>query len=499
MSVLPSPRRPRNSLLDWLTSNALLYGLLAIAGSAFLAAVALVGVWAHEAWKGDAPALSDAQAAAAPTLALPPPWDGKERVNVLLLGVDDRPWDANWGPPRADAIILLTLDPRTMTAGAISLPRELWVKLDLPELPSGKINQAYSFGEAEYGPGGGARLTAQVVGRLLQIKVHHYVVVNFRAFITFVDAIHGVHIDVPQRMALDVFTADGKRYDYPLYPGRQVLSGALALAYARNRSVGQDGDFGRIRRQQQVLEAVLQRLKNPRVLAELTVKAPFLAKAMADNLQTDLSVTDALRLARLATQVPRQNIRLALITQKEAPASMQWERGQQVYALVPNEEAILAVRDRVFAPPPPTPTPAPQATATPAATATRAQATLSPTPLPPTPTPPLGVSQALAEHPTLLVENGTTTAHLACRTARWLRSQGFDSVEIGNAADRYANSLLLVYADRPQTVAFLQAWLHLPDDRLRFLSAEAPPADLVLILGDDWAQAHAVDGVSCNP
>ena len=478
---MPSPRRrrPRPNLADILTSNAVLYGLVALAVILACGAGGLLVSSIRGAHTSDA---TPSAATPLPTLALPPRWDGKERVNVLLLGVDERPWDPNWGAPRADAIILLTLDPQTMTGGAISLPRDLWV--NLPGIGERKLNQAYSLGEAVYGAGQGPVLTAKVVGNLLQTPVHHYVVVNFQAFIAFVDAIHGIKIDVPQRMALDVFAADGRRYDYPLYPGVQVLRGDLALAYARNRSVGNDGDFGRMRRQQQVLEGVLERLKDPRILAELTVKAPLLAAQLKDSLKTDLSVGDALRLARLAAEVPRANIHQVVIDQRQATATFKWEQGVQVYALVPDETKILAARDEVFHPaPPPTPTP----------TLPPALVTPSPTPLPP------DVREIVAaEAPRLLVQNGTTVNGLACRTATWLARRGFDQVETGNADGAYTKTLLVEYTPKPRTLAYLKALFGVEESQVLYRASAAPPADIVIILGARWASSGKVDGVPCG-
>ena len=470
---------PQRAFRRRATPLFLAYALVAVACLSFTAAA---GVLIHR-FGGAATPPPTSQATSLPSLVLPPPWNGKERVNVLILGVDDRPWDPTWGPPRSDTVILATLDPQTMTAGAISLPRDLWV--NLPGIGERKLTQAYALGEMVYGKGQGPRLVAEVVSDLLHVPVHHYVVVNFRAFITLVDAVHGVKIDVPQRMALDVFTADGRRYDYPLYPGVQVLNGELALAYARNRSVGHDGDFGRMRRQQQVLEGVLQRLKDPRVLAELALKAPSLADQLSDNLHTDISVSDALRLARLAAEVPWQNVHLVVIDQREATATTKWENGVPVYALVPNEAKLLAARDQVFSPPPPpTPTPLPPATATAAA-------------LPPTPT--VTAVEALQEAPRLLVENGTDVNGLACRTAALLRAQGFDQIDTRNADRHYAHTMLVEYTARPKTLAFLQQRFAVSPSRVQYRTSADPPADIVIILGSDWAASGQVDGVTCSP
>jgi len=479
----PSSRRSRRSNTSWLdvlTSGKVILGLLAVSVLGFVAAVA---VWLSQ---GEAPpsvAAGPHNLTPAATLELPPRWDGKERINMLLLGVDDRPWDPNWGPPRADTLIVLTLDPATMSAGVISLPRDLWV--NLPGIGERKLNQAYSLSVPLYGREGAARYTANVVGDLLQIPIHHYAVVNFQAFIVFVDAIYGVKIDVPKRMALDVIKVDGQRSEYPLKPGRQVLPGSLALAYARYRSDA-DGDFGRMRRQQQVLEAALERLKDPRILAELTLEAPALVKQLQGSLITDISVGDALRLARLAADIPREKIHFAVIDQRQAESTFRWENGVQVYALVPIEEKILAVRDKVFSPeaePTPTSYPVPTSTADAQATPVLDQEKRA---------------AALQEAPQLLIQNGTNTPALACRTAAMLEQWGFTLVETGNADDEYNVTVLLEYAPLPATRIFLQDVFGVPDNRVRYMAADDPPAGIVVILGKDWAESGKVDHVLCT-
>ncbi len=90
-------------------------------------------------------------------LPKPEPWDGTSRVNVLVMGLDYRDWEAG-ETPRTDTMILLTFDPINKTAGIVSLPRDLWV--NIPGFEYAKINTAYYLGEAYNLPGGGAALVA---------------------------------------------------------------------------------------------------------------------------------------------------------------------------------------------------------------------------------------------------------------------------------------------------------------------------------------------------
>ena len=59
----------------------------------------------------------------------PPPWDGTNRVSLLVMGLDYRDWQAGEGPPRTDTMILFTVDPINRTAGMLSIPRDLWVNI----------------------------------------------------------------------------------------------------------------------------------------------------------------------------------------------------------------------------------------------------------------------------------------------------------------------------------------------------------------------------------
>ena len=90
----------------------------------------------------------------------PIPWDGANRVTMLVMGLDYRDWEGE-GPSRTDTMMLLTMDPVSRTAGMLSIPRDLWV--NVPGFDYGKINTAYYLGELYNLPGGGPGLAIQTV------------------------------------------------------------------------------------------------------------------------------------------------------------------------------------------------------------------------------------------------------------------------------------------------------------------------------------------------
>ncbi|HMN27639.1 MAG TPA: LCP family protein, partial [Caldilineaceae bacterium] len=127
-------------------------------------------------------------------------------LNVLLIGTDARLDE--YGPPRTDTLILLTLDRTTQTAGMLSLPRDLWVPIPSYNLTY-KINTAYAIGEERNYPGGGAQLVKDTVSSFIGQPVQYYVQINFRGFVELLDLIDGVDLNVPKTIHDEAYpTAD---------------------------------------------------------------------------------------------------------------------------------------------------------------------------------------------------------------------------------------------------------------------------------------------------
>jgi len=400
----------------------------------------------------------------------PQPWDGKSRINILLLGVDDRTWQTGDGPPRTDTIILATINPANNTIGMLSLPRDLWV--EVPGQGYYKINQAFPLGEAEGLDGGGAGLAMATVEQFLNVEIPFYVQVNFDAFVTLIDEIGGVKVNVPAEITIDPLGDGNTR---KLQPGVQTLPGDLALAYVRNRNTT-GGDFDRAARQQQVLIALLKRLTDFDLLPTLLRKAPALYQQVASGVSTNLTWGQLLTLGKLAYQIPPENIKNVVIDLNAATASTNFY-GQ--YILIPIPEKIEALKASIFAaqPSPFTATPWPTAA-------------LPPTDAPPTITP---VADLLASPtpaplsgPSVIVQNGTFISGLATQTASLLQSYGVNVIEASNADGIYDQSLLIDYTGNQDTIARLREILEKPDLLVFNRYDPDPPADILLIIGADW-------------
>ena len=177
----------------------------------------------------------------------------------------------------------------------ISLARDLLVPL--PGYTNvAKINSAHVLGEVYKYPGGGPALARATVASFIGHPIDYYVRMNFEGFRQIIDQMGGIDIDVPKAINDPLYPDNNYGYD-PFYipAGHIHMDGTLALKYARTRH--EDSDYGRARRQQQVVLAVKQKLTQPGQLALLLPRLPGLMVTLAKSVQTDMPLDKLLSLA----------------------------------------------------------------------------------------------------------------------------------------------------------------------------------------------------------
>lgn len=262
-------------------------------------------------------------------------------MTVLLIGLDARPGEGLLA--RGDALMLARLDPDRGAVTLLSLPRDLWVPI--PGYGEGKINGAFLYGEQREPQGGGLRLMRQTVGAALGVEVDYAVAVDFRGFRALIDAIGGITVDVPRELYDPAFPTEDYGYTVAHFlPGPQQMDGATALMYARTRHP--DSDFERIKRQQQVIVAIAERLRERGVLRNLH-EADALTTALLPYVHTDLPPDLALAMLWAMRDVERGAVTRLVVT-----PDMLWEttvRG--AYALVPQPGVLTALGQRLLATP----------------------------------------------------------------------------------------------------------------------------------------------------
>ncbi len=234
------------------------------------------------------------------------PWDDPRRVSVLLMGIDQRSGEEGVFP--TDTIILFSLDPVGNTAALLSIPRDLWV--EYPGLnTSGRINGANIVGDdINYPGGGGPAYVVRTVEKELGVKIPFYVLINFEVFNTLIDAIGPIEVCPPEPIDDDRYP-DGS-YGYITIhfdAGCQELDSERLLQYARTRH--QDSDIGRSARQQEVILSVRKKVLSAGGVTALLPQAPALWQSVQDNIRTNMSFEDMVRLALKAEEIPSENIR----------------------------------------------------------------------------------------------------------------------------------------------------------------------------------------------
>ncbi len=176
-------------------------------------------------------------------------------------GLDDLTNFGRVGGSRGDVIMLVRLDRGESRAQILSIPRDTWV--EIPGSDNNKINAAYAIG--------GPSLMVRTIQENLKIEVNHYVEIDFVGFIALVDQLGGIEMAFP-------YPARDLKSGLDVPAGELTLDGKTALAYARSRTYEElrDGvwvkvdanDIGRTQRQQELIRAILRRLKRPSTVTE---------------------------------------------------------------------------------------------------------------------------------------------------------------------------------------------------------------------------------------
>lgn len=189
--------------------------------------------------------------------------------SILIMGVDSR--DKNLSG-RSDTMIVATVN-KDRGLNMVSIPRDTYVQ----GTTINKINSAYADG--------GAENAMKHVNELLDMKLDHYMTMNFEGLVQLIDQIGGVTVTSPIEFTSSHTTEAQGNKDYHFVKGQNKLTGESALAYTRERYNDPRGDYGRQTRQIQVITAVLQKLKS----AQSLMGFQGIFNIIGDNVKTDLS------------------------------------------------------------------------------------------------------------------------------------------------------------------------------------------------------------------
>ena len=222
-----------------------------------------------------------------PTLKMP--------LNVLVMGVDSNGKDTErFTGTRSDSMILVSVDPNKQKVGLISIPRDSRVALANGRGVD-KINAAHALG--------GIELAQATVGKLLNVPIDRYIVVDTQGLKDVLESLGSVDVLVEKKMHYTDHTA---KLFVSLEPGLQKLNPGQAEQYIRFRHDAR-GDIGRIERQQWFARQLLNKVAEP----EMLVRLPSIVDTIRQSVITDLSVDEMVRIFGFACHLNSKRVETA--------------------------------------------------------------------------------------------------------------------------------------------------------------------------------------------
>jgi len=233
--------------------------------------------------------------------------EGDGRINILLLGIGGPGHD---GPDLTDTMLLMSIDPINNNAALLSLPRDLWVKI--PNNGYQKINAAYPDGKYASRSkketdkiNDGLKSVDTVLESVIGIPIHYHAVVDFSAFKQGVDSVGGVTFNVPETLYDPTIAWENHNNPYIAKKGTQTMYGSQALLYARSRETS--SDFARGQRQRQLILALKDKVFSLGTLSN-PVKVSSLLDSFGNNVYTDFSSNDIMRLQQIFKKIPGNKV-----------------------------------------------------------------------------------------------------------------------------------------------------------------------------------------------
>lgn len=254
-----------------------------------------------------------------------PPETLKNRINILLLGLDDQDHENPYDKARrSDTMMVASLNPDDGTINLLSLPRD--TKVNIPGRKGyDKLNHAYAYG--------GAELARSTVEQFLHIPVNYYVVIDWQAFIKVIDILGGVDLYVEHDMHYRDPYAD---LTIDIDKGYQHLDGEMAGQYVRFRS-DELGDIGRVQRQQRFVKALAKETMQVGTL----LKVPALVSTLNQYVDTDMSVMTMAKVANSLKSFDSNNFNAEML-----PGDFATIEGLSYW--VPNTEQTTQVIEKMF-------------------------------------------------------------------------------------------------------------------------------------------------------
>lgn len=356
-----------------------------------------------------------------------------EPVNLLILGSDKR-YQEKGDTGRSDTLMILRIDFNKKKVYLVSIPRDSRVRI--PNYGLNKINAAYAYG--------GPRLSIRTVEEFTDLKINHYVQIDFRGFKKMVDALGGIDVDVKE-------TINNRSRQYRMYipKGSQRMDGELALNYVRYRHG--DSDFKRAERQQNFLTALTGNV----LRWKSAWKIPRLISIMSKNVETDLTMSQMSRIGGFLRQVKKKNIETITV-----PGSTGMRNGGSY--VFPDETAVNAI----------------VTTMKKGGSLDKLKSKIE-----------SGKINLVGKKAKITILNGTGATGLAGRAKVTLKKKGFNIVRVGTASSStYTYTEILTSTDNLETAKSLKKLLPMTTK----IKTSENLSSIIVVLGKDYTDSKRI-------
>ena len=203
-----------------------------------------------------------------------------EPFTVLVMGVDSESDGLNANAAfNGDTLMLITFNPKTLTATMFSIPRDTYVPIACNHNAYAKINSSAAYG---------TNCVIDTIEQFVDIKIDYYAKINFRGVIQLVDSLGGIEVDVPMDFCeSNSYRSLAQKDLICLKKGVQTLNGEQALALSRHRKTLPRGDIDRTQNQQKVIEAIAKKTLNLKSFKSVENTLNAVSNNIATNLSTD--------------------------------------------------------------------------------------------------------------------------------------------------------------------------------------------------------------------
>jgi LCP family protein required for cell wall assembly len=245
---------------------------------------------------------------------------------------------------RSDTMLLIHISKKRDKAAIISIPRDSYALIPEHNNSQGKlIPAAYSKINSAYN-WGGAPLLIETLESMSDLRIDHYVELNFVGFVRMVDALGGVEICTKKDI-------NDPKSHLTLPAGTHVLDGVDSLKFVRTRVFDGLGDLGRMKRQQEFASAMLRKATSAGVLLNPVKMVDFINSAL-DSVVTDegLSQGDLLTLGKQLRNLSASNVRTLTIplqyynyNKNGVSAAVLWDPvlAPELFERIKNDEALI--------------------------------------------------------------------------------------------------------------------------------------------------------------